>query len=70
MIEIAAIEPARTRARQMIRPMLLLSILLLAGCGEPERPRFVPSTAASTADRNSSDKASGEVVIPKNIPMH
>jgi hypothetical protein len=59
----------------MTRPVLLLSILLLSGCGEPESPRFVPAPgdankAASTADRGPDGKAPREVVIPKNIPMH
>ncbi len=58
----------------MARASFLLVILLLSGCGEAERPRFVPANgdapASSTADRGSRDKASGEVVIPKNIPMH
>jgi hypothetical protein len=55
----------------MARTMLLLSILLLTGCGGAESPRFVPATGASpTVDHAPGDKASREVVIPKNIPMH
>jgi len=55
----------------MRRPLLLLVILLLSGCGEAERPRFVPATAATrTASDRQADKASGEIVVPKNIPMH
>ena len=58
----------------MTRTPLLLSILLLSGCGEPERSRFVPATGdaprAPAADRQGVDKATGEATIPKNIPMH
>jgi hypothetical protein len=54
--------------------MLLLMMLLLSGCGEPESPRFVPASGvapvSSTPDRQPGDGASREVVIPKNIPMH
>jgi hypothetical protein len=55
----------------MRRPTIVLAILLFSGCGEPERPRFVPATGANTtASDRQADKASGEVVVPKNIPMH
>ena len=58
----------------MARTLFLLLTLLLSGCGEAESPRFVPATgnapAASTADSKSGDKASREVAVPKNIPMH
>jgi hypothetical protein len=58
----------------MARTLLLLTILLLSGCGEAERPHFVPasgnSPAASTAERRPGDRSPREVVIPKNIPMH
>ena len=58
----------------MTRSLLLLSMLLLLGCGEAERPRFTPATDdapnTSTPDRQGDDKASRETTIPKNIPMH
>jgi hypothetical protein len=60
----------------MMRTALLLSASLgwLSGCGEAERPRFVPASAdapvVSPADRQASDKAARETTIPKNIPMH
>jgi uncharacterized protein YceK len=58
----------------MTRILLLLSILLLSGCGETERPRFIPSTGdaprTSPSDRQGGDKASRETTIPKNIPTH
>ncbi len=56
--------------------LLVIALFLITsrGCGEPESPRFVPASgvapAASTADRSPDGKASREVVIPKNIPMH
>ena len=57
----------------MTRPIVLLVLILatLSGCGEVESPRFVPASgnqapAGSTADR----QPSGEVTVPKNIPMH
>jgi hypothetical protein len=61
-------------ARPMTRTLLLLAMLLLPGCGEPDQSRVVPANAdaprASSVDRSGGDKASGEATIPKNIPMH
>jgi hypothetical protein len=61
-------------ARPMTRTLLLLSILLLSGCGEPEQSRVVPAGGdgprASTVDRSGGNKASSDATIPKNIPMH
>ena len=58
----------------MARSLLLLSILLLAGCDEPERSRVVPASgegaSAPAIDRSGANKASREATISKNIPMH
>jgi hypothetical protein len=70
MIKIRDERSKEGKARTVARPMLLLMLLILSGCSEAESPRFVPAKgdapAGSTADR----KPSGEVAIPKNIPMH
>ena len=56
--------------------VLSLSLLAtLAGCGEAERPRFVPASpdaprSTAVAGRRPAGEASREVVVPKNIPMH
>ena len=60
----------------MIRPIALMLLLLppLSGCGEAERPRFVPAAgdavAAPPADRRPAGGAARSGAIPKNIPMH
>ena len=59
----------------MTRHLILLSMLLLPGCGEHDEPsRFVPAKddapSVSSSDRMGGDKASGEATVPKNIPMH
>jgi hypothetical protein len=58
----------------MTRPLLLVSMLLLSGCGEPEQSRVAPASGdaprTSAVDRPGGDKASSEATIPKNIPMH
>ena len=58
----------------MTRVVCSALLLLLPGCGEPERSRFVPATGdaprAPAAARQGVDKATGEATIPKNIPMH
>jgi hypothetical protein len=61
------------RNRPMRCTLLLLSNLLLAGCGEAERPRFTPATddapAVSTSDQTP-DRLDRGRAMPKNIPMH
>ncbi len=55
------------------RILILLAILLLSGCGEPERPRFTPArvdTPPSSTSQNQPDRAGRGGAIPKNIPMH
>ena len=46
----------------------------LSGCGEAERPRFVPAAgnpqSTPPTSRPPGDGASREGAIPKNIPMH
>jgi hypothetical protein len=54
----------------MARTMLLLMILLLSGCTESESPRFVPAKGDAPVGSTSDRRPSGEVAIPKNIPMH
>jgi len=57
-----------------IRTFLLLTAWLIVGCGEPDRPHFVPASAigpgqATDAPR-SPTKPSREVAIPRNIETH
>jgi hypothetical protein len=59
----------------MTRPIALMLLLtVISGCGEADRPRFVPATGdapeASPAGRPAVDRAGREDTIPKNIPMH
>jgi hypothetical protein len=60
-----------TRAIAWILPLMILP---LSGCGEAERPRFVPASnvvpTASADDRRAPDRADRGGAIPKNIPMH
>ena len=59
---------------RVIAWILPLMIPFFWGCGEAERPRFVPATrvapASSTDDRRTPDRTDRDGAIPKNIPMH
>jgi len=49
-----------------------LATLVVVGCGEAERPRFVPadgSTPKATGTREAGG-APGEASSPRNIEMH
>ncbi len=53
--------------------IIVMMYFALPGCGEAERPRFVPASANSAtaipaAERPS--KVSGSVSIPRNIKTH
>ncbi len=56
----------------MARIGILLAVMAFPGCGEAERPRFVPadgSTPKATGTREAGG-APGEASSPRNIEMH
>ncbi len=54
--------------------VVFLGVLAVSGCGEPERPRFVPAGEAGSSPKAEGPRAAGwpsdAVTVPRNIETH